>query len=575
MGPVRACFGWALLVTALSAQDLPIVAGQAGKPGFGGDANSAASAQIALAKLSNLPCDPNQFEQTSHVSVDAKGNIYFADSNNQRIRRIDASGVITTVAGSGAAQNTCAASGPVRDGGSAVDGLLFNPSDVLVKDDGSLIIADQQNNRIRQVSSSGTITTIVGGLGHFPYSPNTPATSSGMDWPSSVALDRNGVLYFAELHTNRVGKLNPDGKLATVAGTGNPADLNKPAGIAIDPNGNVLIADTGNHRIRKATPDGSSLTTIAGTDADPHKPGFCGDGGPAAQACLNTPMDVKADAHGNIYIADTGNNRIRRIDPSGTITTVASDLNLPCAIAIDSIGNLVIVDWQNFVIRIKPAGIVNAASFQAPIAPGALFSIFGTDFAGATAAADRTPWPRSLGGVSVEVNGTAVPLFVVSPGQINAQLPYDVAPGAAGAVVVTTNSRSVPIPFTVAAPAPGMFLYPGTTRAIAANQDFSLNAPGNPESRGRALVFYVTGLGLTSPPVPTGEAAPSDVLSQIPPATISATVGGVPAQVLFAGLTPTFVGLGQVNLIVPDGAPTGDAVPVILQGSPAATVSIR
>src|ERR1700757_713200 len=211
MGPVRACFGWLVWLTAaLSAQELPIVAGRAGAQGFDGDGKPAAAAQIALASLQNA-CPPGQFEQTSHVFVDAKGNIYFADSNNQRIRRIDPSGVITTVAGSGSATQSdprCQATGSVGDGGRALDARLFNPADVLVKDDGTLIIADQQNNRIRQVSPSGTITTIVGGLGHFPYSPNVVATSSGMDWPSSLALDRNGVLYFAELHTNRVGKLN-------------------------------------------------------------------------------------------------------------------------------------------------------------------------------------------------------------------------------------------------------------------------------------------------------------------------------------------------------------------------------
>jgi uncharacterized protein (TIGR03437 family) len=571
MGPVRVCFGWVFLVTVLGAQDLPIVTGHAGVPGFDGDSKPASAAQVALANVQNQ-CDPNRFEQTSHIFVDAKGNTYFADSNNQRIRRIDLSGVITTVAGSGSATQSdsrCQPTGSVGDGGRALDARLFNPADVLVKDDGTLIIADQQNNRIRQVSPSGAISTIVGNGIHNFFAPGVPATSSPMDWPSSLALDRNGVLYFAELHSNRVGKLNPDGRLATVAGTGFPADLNKPAGIAIDGSGNVLIADTGNHRLRKAAPDGT-LTTIAGAG----RPDFCGDGGPAAQACFNTPMDVKVDPQGNIYIADTGNNRVRRIDPSGIITTVASGLNTPCAIALDPVGNLLIVDWQNFVIRIQPAGIVSAASFQAPVAPGALFSIFANNLAATTATADNAPWPRGLGGTSVEVNGTAIPLFVVSPGQINAQLPYETSSGTASAVVVTANGRSVPMPFAVAPTAPGMFLYPGTSRAIAGNQDFSLNSADNPESRGRALVFYVTGLGAMNPPVPTGEAAPSDGVSRAV-ATITATIGGVPATVLFAGLTPTFVGLGQVNILIPDNAPTGDGIPVIIQGSPAATVSIR
>jgi adhesin/invasin len=217
---------------------------------------------------------------------------------------------------------------------------------------------------------------------------------------------------------------------------------------------------------------------------------------------------------------------------------------------------------------------VNAASFAAPAAPGAIFSIFGTNLAPASVAAETVPWPRSLAGVSVEVNGIPIPLNAVTPGQINAQLPYETAPGTASVVVITADGRSAPVTFEVAAAAPGIFTYGGTVRAIAANQDFSLNAPENPEARGRALVFYVTGLGVVKPAAATGGPASADPLSNAV-ATIAATVGGVSAEVRFAGLTPGFVGLGQVNVIVPDGAPTGDAVPVTIQGSKAATVSIR
>jgi uncharacterized protein (TIGR03437 family) len=130
----------------------------------------------------------------------------------------------------------------------------------------------------------------------------------------------------------------------------------------------------------------------------------------------------------------------------------------------------------------------------------------------------------------------------------------------------------------VASAAVGVFAYAGTDRAIAANQDASLNSAANPEARGRAVVLYVTGLGAVSPAVATGQAAPPDTISYAT-ANMRATVGGVPATVLFNGLTPGYIGLGQVNVFVPDAAPTGDAVPVVLesagQSSKMVTVSIR
>src|SRR5688572_3610830 len=256
MGLLRFCFGLALVTASLSAQGV-IVAGRSGQRGYDGDDKPATSALLSLANVQNGCNDPTRFEQTSHISFDARGNLYLADSDNHRIRRIDTSGVITTVAGTGevpAINSRCEPTGAVVDG-PALSTRLFGPSDVVVHPNGNLIIADQQNNRIRQVTPDGRISTIVGSGTHNLYAPNIPATSSPMDWPSAVALDANGTLYFAELHSNRVGKI-VDGRIVTVAGTGfpgyngdgmsaNAATLSKPAGIAIDPNGNLLIADTG------------------------------------------------------------------------------------------------------------------------------------------------------------------------------------------------------------------------------------------------------------------------------------------------------------------------------------------
>jgi hypothetical protein len=209
--------------------------------GYSGDDGPAISAQIALANVQN-ECDPNRYEQTVHLSLDSAGNIYFADSNNQRVRRISKD-TISTVVGSGnrtTRNGNCEPIGSVGDGNDAHAASLYNPADVFVLRNGSLVIADQQDNRIRLVTSAGAISTIAGNGSHNLYVPGIPAISSPMDWPSAVLQDSSGVTYFAEMHSNRVGKIGLDGRFSTVAGTGFPgyngdriqatsAQLRKPA----------------------------------------------------------------------------------------------------------------------------------------------------------------------------------------------------------------------------------------------------------------------------------------------------------------------------------------------------------
>ena len=136
--------------------------------------------------------------------------------NNQRIRRIDPAGIMTTIAGDGAAPAANCAAFP------AASPHLFNPADVLPLPNGNLVVADQQNNRILQISPTGTVTTIAGNGVHNLFVPGNPATSSPMDWPSALAVDSAGLIYFSELHGNRIGRINADGKLVTVAGNGFP-----------------------------------------------------------------------------------------------------------------------------------------------------------------------------------------------------------------------------------------------------------------------------------------------------------------------------------------------------------------
>jgi len=208
---------------------------------------------------------------------------------------------------------------------------------------------------------------------------------------------------------------------------------------------------------------------------------------------------------------------------------------------------------------ISPGGIVNAAGFQAPVAPGSVISIFGTSLSSGSAGAAAVPLPTTLAGTSVLVNGRIpVPLFYVSPGQINAQLPYETPVGSA----TLTINGSAPMPFTVAASAPGILVY-GSNRAVAVNQDYSLNAPEHPALVGGWVTVYLSGEGAVNPAVVSGAASPNP--AALPMLPVTAAIGGQPADVLFAGLAPGGVGLFQVNLRIPTLA-SGDYPLIVTVG---------
>ena len=210
---------------------------------------------------------------------------------------------------------------------------------------------------------------------------------------------------------------------------------------------------------------------------------------------------------------------------------------------------------------VTPGGIVNAASFQAPVAPGSLISIFGSNLAATTLAASTAPYPTNLGGVSVLVNGTlAAPLFAVSPGQVNAQLPYETHVGTA---TLSVNG-STPVSFTVAASAPGI-LMSSSTRVLALNQDYSVNGVDHPAQAGSVFMLFGSGQGAVNPPVATGAAAPAEPLA-LPALPVTATIGGQPAEVIFAGLAPGYMGALQLNLRVPNLA-SGDYPLVVRIGT--------
>jgi sugar lactone lactonase YvrE len=315
------------------------------------------------------------------VAQDAAGNIFIADSHNQRIRKVDGNGTISTVAGEGF-------SGSLDDGVPATSARLRSPQGVAVDTSGAIYIADTYSQRLRKVDAGpeGKITTVAGRLGADYPDGGVPALTVRLISPHGVSLDGHGNLFVTDLRGHRVDKVSPTGLVTTVAGngasdyTGNDgnatsASLASPSETAVDEAGNLYIADTNNHSIRKVDAEGV-ITTVAGTGA----PGFGGDGDNATTARLNSPYGIAADRRGNVFIADTYNHRIRKLDlAGGTITTVAgtgvpgyagdgklaaaAQLNAPHAVAVDDQGNLYIADTHNHRIRrVDSGGIIRTVA---------------------------------------------------------------------------------------------------------------------------------------------------------------------------------------------------------------------
>lgn len=318
--------------------------------------------------------DTCQLHWPEAIAITDSNDIYIADADNNVIRRIDGhTGIITTVVGSGYRAGT-GLGGYSGDGGAATAARLWYPSGIAVDDIGNLYIADQRNDRIRKVDTFGTITTIAGsGLPGFSGDGGSAVTAK-LSHPTRVALDAAGNLFIADSGNNRIRKVDAAGTITTVAGSGIngysgdggsalAAELSTPIDMAIDATGNIFIADYSNNRIRKVDAAGT-ITTYAGISI----PGFAGDGGPATAANIFQPSGIAVDGAGNVYFSDLANFRVRKIDPAGIITTVAGNgdpgyngdnmqatnarLWFPEGIALDSRGQLFICDKGNDRIRL-------------------------------------------------------------------------------------------------------------------------------------------------------------------------------------------------------------------------------
>jgi uncharacterized protein (TIGR03437 family) len=529
--------------------------------------------------------------QPRGVAVDSKGNILVADTQNRRVRRIAPNGVITAFAGTGFI-------GSGGDGGPAVDATLNFPNVVIVDKADNVYISDQLTNRIRKVTPDGKISTIAGtgeGFGGFA-GDGGPATQAQLNGQVGLAVDNDGNLFIADRLSHRIRRIDGrTGIITTVAGNGQvgsggdggpatQAELNQPAGVAVDGAGNLYITDLGNFRIRRVSAADGRMSTLAGTGAA----GFSGDGGPATSALINIsyPATINTDAAGDVYFADRANHRIRKITLStGVITTVAGTgvatfngdgtapagtaLSFPSSVAFDAMGNLIIADsGNNRVRRVRTAaGVgalanVSAASFTPAtgLAAEAIAAVFGTNMATATVAATEVPLPVTLGGTTVRVRDSLsierlAPLFFVSPTQINYLVPSGTAPGLA-TVTITSGSGEISTgTVSIGTVAPGLFSANSTGTGLAAAVVFRRTAAGV-DSFEPVVRFDSATNRFVAVPIDLG--AESDQVFLIPYgsgirgnsglANVRATIGGVNAPVIYAGGAPGLLGADQLNL---------------------------
>ena len=281
-----------------------------GEAGFSGDEGPAVKAML------NLP---------SGVVVDKKGNLYISDRSNDRIRVVDKKGVIRTYAGSGVA-------GFQGDAGPALKAQLDKPFGIALDETKNLYIADRNNNRVRKVSPDGIITTVAGDGGFFFMGDNGPAYRASVAAPTGVALDSKGNLYIADRNNNRVRVVDRTGMIRTVVGTGQQdyngdsevareTNLYLPFGLTVDSNDNLLVIDRSHYRIRRIDPKSGQVETVAGNGVKL----FAGDGGPATGATLSFPHGMSVDKKDNLIFSDKGHFRIRKITPDGIINTIGGN----------------------------------------------------------------------------------------------------------------------------------------------------------------------------------------------------------------------------------------------------------
>ncbi|MFY9725028.1 MAG: IPT/TIG domain-containing protein [Bryobacteraceae bacterium] len=603
---------WAILLPALAraqTYNISLIAGTLPNPpsttpvaGFTGDSGQALNAEL---------------DAPTGIWVDSKHNIYIVDKDNDRIRMISTSSIISTVAGSSTAEVYAG------DGGKATQASLNLPNGIAFDSAGNMYIADTGNNVVRKVNTSGIISTVAGNNASAFSGDGGPAIDASLSEPTSLAFDAAGNLYIADSNNNCIRIVTPDQNINTFAGQcsyalfegdGGPATkakLNKPYSVAVDAYGNVFISDTENERVREVTPDGI-INTIAGNGTA----GF--QDGPALQAEFYSPSGIALDASGNIYVADKTNTRIRKILPGGTVVTIAGNgsfgysgngvaathasLYFPQGLGLDPSSSAVyIADTQNDVVReltvsnasslpsVKTGGAASAYEFGALAspAPGSWIEIYGSNLATGTQGWTTGDFngnsaPTSLGGTDgtpgtvVTIGGQLAYIDYISPGQVNVQVP-STTPTGLQPIVVTSGTNVSPNPpqtITISATAPGLYapsqLLIGGNQYVGAlfsNSDTWVLPPnavtGFTSQRakpGDYITLYGIGFGPVVTNLPAGQIA-QGTNNTLLAGSFQISFGGTPATVSYAGLAPDSVGLYQFNVVVPNVA-ANDLTPI-------------
>lgn len=522
---------------------------------------------------------------------------------------------------------------------------LASPAGLVVARDGTLYVADSGNNRVlrypRPLNQNGRVTPdAVIGQADFVSSTSAAVNSSSLSIPTGVALGPTGNLFVADTGNNRVLEFAAGaGTLASAIRVyGQPGmtssvkpslasaqTLNAPQGVAVDLASNVYVADTGSNRIvifpnsQNAPPAGASASFVAGQSS-------FSSSGTGVNGGLKSPTDVAVDSEGNIYVADNGNNRVliypslvflavTGAAPSGVVgqqNAAGSAVNwntpdglptpeglfTPVGVYLDRQDTLYVGDAGNNRVAqfLKPANVVNAASFQAsvPVGQGAIATMFSRAIAPDTTVVQATTWPTTLSNRQILINDSLpAPIYSLTPAQVSFQVPSNSPIGSDRIVMRTADTGELIAggSVLVSAAVPGLFTISqsGAGQGAIVNQDGTVNSTTNPAAKGSVISLYGTGQGPVSPAVPDGTVAPGlpgALTVAVPTSDGAACVTNQPSMcvsigsntfgaVQFSGLAPGFIGLWQINVVIPANAATGNLqLRVLVNGTPSNTVTV-
>ncbi len=509
-----------------------------GTLGYSVDGGAASSATVA---------------QPGAVAYDKSGNLYVADTNNHVVREITPSGTITTIAGTGA-------EGFSGDGGTATAAQLDTPTGVAVDASGNIYIADSHNHRIRKVFG-GTITTVAG-TGTPGFAGDGGAASAAqLALPTGVAVDTSGNVYIADTNNHRIREIQVSGfgsgNISTIAGDGEElyagdggaataAALDSPTGVAVSSTGSIYVADRLNQRIRVFTV-GGNIGTVAGSGGVSFSGGFSGDGASAAAAQLARPSGVSIDASGNVYVADSDNQRIRKLVNGGAIATVVGTgaqgfgvdggastsaiLNAPKSVAPDASGNLVLADTLDQRIRKSSLPLLTFTNDGVGIASTPQSVTLANTGSAAIAVASISftgSFTTASGGTC-----TATPISLAPGASCTQNVAFlPTAPGATSGSVVFGGAGTVPQTILLA----GTGTQSGTTTTLTTNvptaltgQAITFTATVKPSGLGAPsgnVAFYNGGILIGSSPVSGGSASISTAALLTGTDAISAVYSG-------------------------------------------------